>query len=239
MKLCTMPCMWATKASSQPLARASSMQRSALRLVLEHAVQAAEVEQQAGIGRVLGIDEAQHRMGEVMLADLEQDVRDFEDVPGRRMHGALAGLEGVERRLAGQSRRHGRSAPAWRRPAAGRARAGSAARTAPRLRAVRRCSKWATAWSQRAWRSGCVMTMVRVGGSAGHVRGIGAEPGRPFLACRSRAAPGPPVDHRDRGDSPPRGGEFRPGRQPESSWVAAVRDIQIIFVSRGIHVVAS
>jgi hypothetical protein len=65
------------------------------------------VEQETGVGRVLGIDETKHGVSEVLLANLEQGVRDLEDLPGRRVRDALAGLEGVE---GGPARQPGRMA---------------------------------------------------------------------------------------------------------------------------------
>ena len=51
---------------------------------------------------MLGVDQGQQRIGEMMLADLDEDVGDLDDFPGRRLRHALARLEGVERRTAGQ-----------------------------------------------------------------------------------------------------------------------------------------
>ena len=178
------------------------------RLVLERAVQPAELDQQARVARMLGIDQAQRRVGEMVLADLDQDVDDFQDLPGRRMQGALCGLVGVVGGFPGQSRRvaglrqHGvGQRPVGRLPDQLRAQCFGIAE-APLL-------EMGDGLLPQGGEVGFLHDGYRVVGGAGHVHGMGAEPGRPSSRCRSRArartASGPP----DRGDSPPRGGEFR------------------------------
>jgi hypothetical protein len=86
-----------------------------LLLVLEHAVQAPEVEQRSGIGGMFEIHDPEHRVRQVGLGDFHQHGRhhpDFVHV-NRPLDDALARLEGVEGGLAGladgmaDARQHG------------------------------------------------------------------------------------------------------------------------------------
>ena len=98
----------AAAADTAPVTRALGAIRAnpvATRLSANDAFTTRDVDQEARVVRMLRIDEPQRRVGQVMLADFGQHARDLEDVPGARMHGALAGLEGVERRFARQARR--------------------------------------------------------------------------------------------------------------------------------------